>query len=206
MSEKQNPLVVVIDIETLGTAIDSVIATIGAVIVNIFTGEIVSRFYIRCKTEYQANRTHSSDTMAWWLKQEEAPYLEVFNEKLHRFHLHLALNMLNDFIIDHIPERPQIFGNGPEFDNALLEHAMKQENIQPAWDHGCNQSLRTMVFIGRQLLNYDPKKTLPFKGVPHHALNDAEHEAQYLCSIISKLTQALKTNHSLPDMDNKNDD
>lgn len=194
LSEK----VAVLDIETFGKCANAVIASIGCVIKNIYTGDVASKFYVRCNVQPQLKiRTTDKETFDWWEKQlKEYPlsYNEVFSEKLPRVNLEDALNQLNDFLNLNLPGRPQVIGNGPEFDNVIVVNAMDQAGIKPAWDHGCNQSLRTFVFLGRHLLNIDPKYKLEFKGEKHHALNDAIYEAEYLHFIFKSLLDAIHPN------------
>ncbi|MBL4832617.1 MAG: 3'-5' exoribonuclease [Pseudomonas sp.] len=190
------PLMAVVDIETFDTAITAVIASIGCVVVNVFTGEVISEFYERCEMLHQPTtqgRTKSQSTVDWWDEQAEVSllaYQEIYDKALERDSLYNVLPRFNDFLQKSFDgERVQLMGNGPEFDNATLEHAMRQFDIKPAWDHGANQSLRTAVWMGRMLAGVDPKYTLELSDgeVKHHALHDACHEAQYLCAIFQAL-------------------
>ena len=190
------PLMAVVDIETLDTAITAVIASIGCVVVNVFTGKVISEFYERCEMIHQPTiqeRTKSQSTIDWWDEQAEVSllaYQEVYDKGLERDSLYKVLPRFNDFLVMSFDgERVQLMGNGPEFDNAKLEHAMHQFGIKPAWDHGANQSLRTTVWMGRMLAGADPKYALELSEgeVKHHALHDARHEARYLCAIFQAL-------------------
>lgn len=194
------PLMAVVDIETLDTSITAVIASIGCVVVNVFTGEVISEFYERCEILHQSTtqgRTKSQSTVDWWEKQAVdcmPAYLEVFDKGLERDSLYNVLPRFNDFLAKSFDgERVQLMGNGPEFDNAKIGHAMHQFGIEPAWDHGANQSLRTAVWIGRMLAGIDPKYVLKLAEgeVKHHALHDACHEAKYLCAIFQNLITTM---------------
>jgi inhibitor of KinA sporulation pathway (predicted exonuclease) len=190
------PLMAVVDIETLDTAITAVIASIGCVVVNVFTGEVVAEFYERCELMHQSTtqgRTKSESTKHWWVEQITAfpaAFRELYDKGLERDSLYDVLPRFNDFLTQAFNgERVQLMGNGPEFDNAKLEHAMYQFDIKPAWDHGANQSLRTAVWMGRMLAGIDSKYTLELDEgeTKHHALHDARHEAKYLCAIFQAL-------------------
>jgi hypothetical protein len=87
--------------------------------------------------------------------------------------------------------RAKVFGNSDSFDNSAVKHAMKSFEIVPAWDHGCDQNLRTAVLMGRILLGFDPKKDLVFKGNKHCALDDALHESEYLYLIFKAFEEKL---------------
>lgn len=58
---KISPLIGTLDIETHGRREDATIATIGAAVGNILTGEVLASFYIRCITETQTRRSYNKD-------------------------------------------------------------------------------------------------------------------------------------------------
>jgi hypothetical protein len=164
------------------------------VIRNIDSGNIIAKYYVRVQHE-QPGRTSIQSTLDWWETQKsESPeaYEEIFNPQLHRYPLTEALKGFNNFLVQHAPDRPKIFGNSDSYDNQSVIHAMHQNGIEPAWDYGCNQSLRTIAWIGRVLLDIDPKYQLPFKGHKHNALDDAIHESDYLYAIYSALKDAIE--------------
>ena len=198
---KLKPYVAVLDIETVGERIDSAVCTIGCVIKNIFTGKEIDSFYIKIDWRHQLSakrnkqrRFKTKATMKWWQDQlERSPnaYNEVFESDSNRLLIKSALQKLNQFLRKHWSKRPQVMGNGPEFDNAMLAHAMRQYDIEPAWDFGCNQSLRTVVLLGRMLLGTNPRYDRKFEGEHHHALDDARNEAEDAFAIISELADRV---------------
>ncbi|MGL6052688.1 MAG: 3'-5' exonuclease, partial [Aeromonas salmonicida] len=135
------------------------------------------------------------DTMAFWERQKsESPvaWEEMFGNA-GRLFLVDALQALSNFLGRHFDKVAvvELMGNGSEFDNVLLADAYQQWGVdQPWWFRG-NQSLRTVVWMGRQLLGIDPKYQLPFEGTRHHALHDARHEAAYLIHILTAFKQGL---------------
>jgi len=196
------PLIAVVDLESLDTVVSAVIASVGCVVIDVLTGEEKGSFYHQLDvTEQEGIRSHSQDTLDWWQKiREQNPeaYLATFPDKTVFSQgndyglLPYTLNAFNEFLRAQFgDERIQIMGNGSEFDNAILMHAMHQFGIEPAWDHGGNQSLRTPVWMGRLLLDYDPKYELEFEGIKHHALHDARHEAKYLHLIVKMFQEKL---------------
>ena len=78
-----------------------------------------------------------------------------------------------------------------EFDNVLLADAYDKWGIEQPWQFRGNQSLRTAVWMGRKLLDIDPKYDLQFEGIQHHALHDARHEAKYLLHIMGAFKKAI---------------
>ncbi|WP_392385088.1 3'-5' exonuclease [Marinomonas primoryensis] len=187
--------VIVTDIETKDTLQTAVILSIGAVVVDTETLKRGEKFHIVI-SQSQPGRTVSESTMDWWRKQrEETPvaFEAVFNLSP-KPDLKTALNSFKEWIEETGIDRPQVFGNGPEFDNMILEHAFKTELGHSApWDFGSNQSIRTAVLFGRMLLDINPKKDLPFIGCQHVALDDAMHEAKILIEVLKAFKGALKT-------------
>lgn len=189
---KQN-LIAVVDIETLGKGRSAAIGEIGMVIVDVEQLMAVDEFY--CRVEPHQVRGRDKDVMAWWEQQRvdsQLAWREMF-ENSDRLHQYDALNALNGFLYRHFPRAlsVELMGNGPEFDNAILENAYSQCGIEPPWSFRGNQSLRTIVMMGRMLLDIDPKFQIEFDGIRHHALHDARHEAAYLISILRSFKQAI---------------
>lgn len=193
---EQSPVVVVVDIETLGIGVDAVIATIGAVCVNVLTGEELGSFYDRCHTA-QERRTITPRTLEWWFSQGEEAQREAFGDgQRDRYPLKQALERFAawmDIQRGHCPAGTwlQVMGNGPEFDNVILDHAYEQHCMGAPWQYPVNQSLRTMVWLGRLLLGIDPRKTIPFTGTRHIALHDARHESQALVAIVQAMRERM---------------
>ncbi|MBJ7536978.1 3'-5' exonuclease [Marinomonas transparens] len=187
--------VIVTDIETKDTLQTAVILSIGAVVVDTDTLTIGETFYC-VMDENQPGRTVSESTMVWWEKQKkENP--EAWSAAFPRYSMTFlkeGLNIFKEWIEETGIKRPQVFGNGPEFDNMILEHAFKTELGRSApWDFGSNQSIRTAVLFGRELLGINPKYELSFEGCQHIAISDALHEARTLIEILKAFKGALKT-------------
>lgn len=192
--------ITVIDIETLGKATNAKIATIGAVVRHALSSEILGEFYVRCDL-VQPRRTFNIEMLDWWLEEGQKNPLahdEVFGN-VDRIPLDEALSLLSQFIEAHHQDgvRPQVMGNGSEFDNVILADAFEQFSIEMPWDYGANQSLRTVVLMGRALLGIDPKYSLPFTGIQHHALDDAKHESEYLSFIFRAFDHLLISHNAL---------
>ncbi len=185
-----SPLVAVVDIETLSTGINAKILSVGCVLVDVLDGRSVAEFYQRVEMDTQLQRDSDQDTIRWWSEQNKrnnAAFREVFCSDLHRLPLKTVLLEFERFLSLHFGQtKRQVMGNGPEFDNAILAHAYQQCGLSPAWHYAGNQSLRTVVWMGRVLLGVDPKYG-ENAGIKHHALDDARHEARYLLDIMQAL-------------------
>lgn len=190
-----SPVVISVDIETADTAITSKICSIGAVAIDIETGHEVDHFYKRVEwQDSQYNRTENQDTLKWHSKLSTEASEELYAQS-ERENLPLALISFCSWVKGVSPDaKTQVFGNGCEFDNAILLHAMEQYHIKAPWHFAGNQSLRTVVWMGRVLLGIDPKYTMEKSDefVAHHAFHDARHEAQYLYHIVNAIRENLK--------------
>ncbi|MEM0550195.1 MULTISPECIES: 3'-5' exonuclease [Aeromonas] len=192
------PCVAPLDIETLAKTVDAVIATIALVARNVVTKEVLGEFYVRVNLE-QPGRVTDEETLSFWHGQRESnpeAWEEVFGYSDERIQLVDALIGLKSFIED--IERStgmcvEVMGNGPEFDNTILTHASQQLGLGDLWHFRRNESMRTVVWMGRLLLGVDPKYQVPFIGVPHHALHDARHEGCTITEIVQAFIHALPT-------------
>jgi hypothetical protein len=164
------PLEVMIDLETLGTKPGSVILSIGAVK---FRGStILDKFYVRIaindSTRY--GLTIEGDTVLWWFKQSEEARAEFQKDAVS------LLEALLSFSKWYGPESKMTWGNGANFDNALLQAAYRAANLPLPWKFvhdGCYRTVKGMslVLSGERI------------GTYHHALDDAEFQTLHLMAI-----------------------
>ncbi len=182
-----SPLIAIGDIETLAKSPAAKIGAIGVVLVDVVEGREAGRFYTPVCLDSQLNRETDTDTEAWWEQQKEqfpAAYTEMYAEDIERMSLRGALEALSAFLKANFGDKKiQFMGNGPEFDNVILGHAYEQAELEVPWHHAGNQSLRTVVWMGRVLRGIDPKYSVEFIGTKHHALHDAAHEGRYLLEV-----------------------
>lgn len=196
----RNPIAGVLDIETGSLRNKTHIFTIGLVIGNLVTGEILAESYYRINGVGQEDRIKDHDTFEVFWKDSSLVSLEaqreIFDETLPRMSLAEALLKLNDDINDfkkkHDVKQVNITGNGSEFDNAIIVEAYRDLDIELPWKYGDNQSLRTIVWLGRLLLGIDPKYAIEFEGILHHALHDCRHEFKTASTIVRELLAAIK--------------
>lgn len=172
---------VMIDIETLGTGFDSVVASIGAVQFNPDTGHVGNgrNWLVSVEDSARLGFKVDCETIDWWKRQPEAARKQLDGEQLVRSVTLELLDWLNklcdkDDLI--------VWGNGPTFDLAILRNLFEQMDYDLPWHYWNERCVRTQVEVGR-LLGIDPKKTLEFDGVQHVALDDAKHQARYVSVI-----------------------
>lgn len=169
---------VMLDLETLGTKLNSVIVAIGAVKFNIKTGEIVSEFYspIDPETCQAIGMTIDASTVWWWLHPDrhEARVALLADE-----YRNDIFNALSDFTTWYGDEETPIWGNGCMFDNQMMELAYERTNQPCPWTYKENRDYRTI----KNLLGASYQK--PPTALAHHALEDAKWQAQHLVNILN---------------------
>jgi len=119
-----------LDIETLGTKIGSYILSIGCVVFNIETGQVIDSFYrnVVCDDNFKLD----INTVMWWLEQSDKARKAVTDKKLNNpVPVDLALTELSNFITDH--DEAIVWGNGSTFDIGLLEFAYDVYNYKYPW-------------------------------------------------------------------------
>lgn len=182
---------IMLDLETLGTQSDATIVSIGAVFFDPYTGEIGAEFELSTDIASVIGKgSIDGDTLAWWFKQPDEVRHAVLDNS---YGYEDMLIEFGDWVmqIENISDRI-VWGNGADFDNVILANALSRSfQGQELWKYYNNRDVRTIVELGRQLLNFDPKKDMPFEGERHTALADAKHQAKYVSAIIQRLKGAV---------------
>ncbi|OLU31498.1 hypothetical protein BVH03_08475 [Pseudomonas sp. PA15(2017)] len=170
----------VLDLETLGKGPNAAIATIGCV--RIENGVIGDDLYIRVDVDSAIGFGGETDasTIDFWLRQSEEAQREI-NHGFNRVKINNALIQLADFI-----DRPAaiygesyVWGNGATFDNVIISTAFRRAHVRRPWQNRNDRDLRTITD-----LYPEAKKSVPFVGLKHHALDDALHEARILVAAL----------------------
>jgi hypothetical protein len=131
--------------------------------------------------------------MDWWLTQDQSVIEQVLVKSLlSGKDLKETLLAFNKFIIDlkkeHKVKNVVVWGNGVLADNKWLLSAYDACGLTPEWKYSEDRDVRTLVDLGKRILNIDPKKTIPFKGEKHNAIDDCLHQIEYCVEIYRLLT------------------
>lgn len=174
---------VMVDLETLGTVPGCVILSIGAVAFDEERldeqGFNIVVFRPSCE---ECFLSVSADTLAWWERQsEDARYvLERSVDPAQSVPLPTALGRLNDYLgrfggagRDGV----RLWGNGSDFDNALLSVAYDAAKVAAGWKFWNNRCYRT-------LKNLAPDIKMEREGTYHDAYDDACNQARHLQRIL----------------------
>lgn len=154
-----------IDIETLSTAVNAAVLSIGAVEFDPFSGEIKNEFYYELRLQEQNNRKIDIGTVQWWFKQvyEDATRGAIFlNEE--KTPVRNALILLKEFLGD---DEKSIWACDPDFDCAILSHLYAEYQLPTPWKYHEPKSVRTV----RELAKLHDIG-LPAQSKSHNALED----------------------------------
>ena len=184
------PTDVSIDIETLGKSYGAAVLSIGAASFNRHTGKLGPTYYVKVQFEdaLRFGRVDAS-TLQWWAQQGQVANKQVFGlggELLTR-----ALQGLNAYLAT-LPANVCVWGNGPTFDMTLLEAMYAATAIECPWNNKrvfwTVRDLRTIIDVAE----FD-KRSIPFTGTPHYALDDAIHQAKIAVACFQKLLGFVTT-------------
>lgn len=164
---------IMMDLETLSTAVDCAIVSIGAVRFNADT-IADDKFYriISIESNLAQGRVVSADTLRWWLEQD-AQAKAVFNDP-NQMHISAALSDFQKWI-GADAETVNVWSNGADFDIAIMANAYAKSGTPTPWKFYNTRCFRTI------------KSTPATTAVPkpknfgkHNALLDAINQAQHL--------------------------
>lgn len=180
VSETLNDLM--IDLETLGTKVGSVITSIGAVQFDLRTGEVGKQFYQRIDIQSSLNHGMKVDAGAlkFWFEQPDHSRLELtkdgmtLGEALYKFRVFLQELGTADL---------KVWGNSNRFDLGALESAYSAIKQEIPWYFRNERDVRTLVAFAP-----DIKKNAVFKGTQHNAIDDCLFQIGYCSEIYNRLT------------------
>lgn len=172
---------IMVDLETLGTSPGCKIMSIGAVAFD--TDETGDEFYIEISRDEQAGLVEEPETLVWWAKQDPNVYDRLFNSSESKYKLEGGLRQFNAWLACF--HSPALWGNGPDFDNAILQYAYKHVGISPAWVYRHNRCYRTLKSLCPRIKA--PKRIGPL----HNALDDARHQALHAVELMRFLENCV---------------
>lgn len=167
-----------IDLETLGTNVDSQIVSIGACAFTL-RGGIIDIFLANISLPEIGHMNVTQGTLMFWLQQAkdnpDAVETAFINEAEP---IAQALNSLASFI--QLYPEAEIWANGTKFDLGMLEQQFKLNCIPVPWPHNADRCMRTIRALCGQL-------PVDYEGTAHNALHDAIWQAKYTALALTKL-------------------
>jgi len=170
---------VMIDLETLGTSAGCVILSIGAVMFDHDSDDLGDEFYCVVNTGscLAAGLRATQDTLDWWNKQSVEAKEVLLHAEEGGFPLTEAMQKLTDFLAVSGLKQVRVWGNGADFDNAILVSCYEAANQSTPWTPWNNRCYRT-------LKNLYPTIKLTREGTYHNALDDAKTQAKHAIQLL----------------------
>lgn len=180
---------IMLDLETLDTTPSAVVLSIGAAVFDPNGRGIIDTFYAELTedldVQQRLGRTISGSTVRWWMAQDilaKAVFTDHPREENGRMATAAALVKFGRFVEKHGgKDAVRLWGNGADFDNAILGSLYDAFDLVKPWSYGKNRCYRTIK--ADSLIIGELHKRIPFDGVPHNALDDAKHQALCLQEI-----------------------
>jgi hypothetical protein len=170
---------VMIDLETLGRRAGCSILSIGAVAFDPKTKQLGAELYVVVNRGSCAEHGlhEDQDTLAWWEKQNESAKTVLGHSTEGGFLLPEALAKLTGYLAQFDHKKVKVWGNGSDFDNAILTgcYAAIGQNIP--WDFWNNRCYRTLKSL-------QPQIKLARQGTYHNALDDAKSQATHALQLM----------------------
>lgn len=178
---------IMVDLETLGISPGCTILSIGAVVFNpvrsVLFGKnesLTSEFYcvINRQSCKEAGLFEESKTIAWWDAQSiESKKVLSQADSSESLNIHEALQEFNLFVKKNGGEKAWVWGNGSDFDNAILMAAYRACGLELPWGAYNNRCYRTLKSIssGPKIIRL---------GTHHNALDDAKSQALHAIELL----------------------
>ena len=179
---------IMVDIETLSTAKNAVVLSIGAVFFDPKTGTVLDEFYKELRLSDQANRKVDISTVQWWMKQvaEHPERASIFEQGDINKHCPVrnALLLLRDFIFSCREDGQDfcVWACDPDFDLSILTTLYADYELPVPWKYNEPKSVRTMRMLGKEVGL--PKKE---EIATHNALEDCIRQAKEVSAVLQGL-------------------
>lgn len=173
---------IMLDLETFATDWRAAIASIGAVVFDIQTGEIGNTFKINISfwSNWLNGRTINNGTLNWWANQSEEAQAALADPASTNF-----ITGIHEFAawVQAQHKDPLVWGNGVLFDNLIIRTAFQDVGIPCPWHFRNDRDVRTLVAMGKQF-GENAKNNSSREGLVHHdPLSDCIYQVRYCSSI-----------------------
>lgn len=179
---------VMLDLETLGTRPGCAILSIGAIAFDPSRNWMGPSFYsvINRASCRKISLHEDQGTLAWWHRQSEAAReVLVEADSVAATSIGDALEAFSAYLKPFSGSR-RIWGNGSDFDNAILAHIYAVTGRPLPWRYTNNRCYRTTKNLVTRVA------VPPRLGVHHNALDDARHQAVHAMQCLAYLSKVYK--------------
>lgn len=175
-----NPIALMIDIETLGLGMRSVVTQIGYVVGNLETGEVLEAPTDLWMDVYAQKRDIDFDTVRWWMKQDRAVSDAVLvpPDGVSRITAGEARARLEALVTQYA--EVDVWASPAMFDLSILTDLFG--GVKP-WVYNAERDMMTL----RRWLDPDYALAPPENGMQHLASADAKYQFDYLCVLYRRM-------------------
>jgi len=172
---------IMVDLETLSTADNACIISIGAARFDLYGKDLYDSFYVVVDpASCQEYGLHiDASTVMWWMEENKS---EARREFLSESKQDLGSALEGFAMWAKEGGIEGVWGNGAAFDNVILRNAYKAAGMECPWPFWRDRCYRTM-----KSLPGAPEMTSR-EGTHHNALDDAISQAAHLQQIADALT------------------
>lgn len=182
-----------IDIETIGTAANTVVLSVGAATFNKEGVHSKKEWTLDMQEQIKKGRGFDQSTLFWWMKQKDEAK-KAFDPKLPKISLAEFFPSFEDYIDAELTKQKEKrdelkpWGNGANFDITIIEDMYRNQGPGMEaipwkfWNIMCFRTFNTLT---------KAKDLVPRNGIYHNAADDAEFQA--LCVIAFWKKQASKS-------------
>lgn len=188
--ENNSRIDLMLDIETLGKYTAPVMIQLSAVPFNRKTGETYPEHFnefISPQSSVKAGLETDGSTFNWWLTQDDETIKKVVvKAMLDGKDVRLVMESFNEYVKmlkkKYKVKTVKVFVNGCLDWPTIRANCYKlnMEEPVPFWDVN---DFRGNVDQCLDNYGFDPKKTIPFTGEKHNAIDDCLHQIKYLVAI-----------------------
>ena len=189
---KKQTIDVMLDLETLGNKNSPVIIQISAVAFDITKGKLLNEEFdefVSPMSSVKYGLEVDGGTVAWWLTQQKEAIVKIINKSIEEgddlAEVQKRFNKWVKMLEEKYNANIKFWSNGVLADGKWSESAYLATGVPMPWKYFQHEDVRTLVSIGKRVYGIDPKKTMPFTGIKHNAIDDCKHQIKY-CSAIYK--------------------
>jgi len=178
---------VMIDLETFGTRSQSVIVSIGAVQFDPHSDQMGETFHdaIDLKSAIGHGLKMDPSTVLWWLEQTDAARWALVTKVKGASSLASSLDWFRSFlqgVATSVESKDYfVWGNGADFDLALLQQAYEALGQEKPWKYNASRCYRTL------LAEFGRPEDRVAAELAHDALSDAIAQAKTAQNIFARL-------------------
>lgn len=187
---------VMVDLETLGTAPNSVLLSIGAVMFDSMGAFLADdyKFYTEVALEQQMqNHVIDLNTIRFW--NDEAAKSGVAAPYRGTVAIPNALNAFNEWLVkisSGTVDNLVVWANGTDFDIPILRYNLEGCGLNVLWKYNAVRDCRTLFKLADVHADgWDA--AIAKQGVAHNALDDAVNQANKLAEAFKTLSLAMES-------------